>query len=58
MRYGLVVGGDLVHCYNHYPSICWNDAETDDQHKEPAMLDTKIIKMGNELVPYRQLLKL
>ena len=39
-------------------SLCWNDAETDDQHKEPAMIDTKIIKMGNELVPYRQLLKL
>ena len=31
-----------------YPSLCWNDAETDDQHKEP-MIDTKIIKMCNQL---------
>ena len=29
-----------------YPSLCWNDAETDDQRKE-AMIDTKIIQMGN-----------
>ena len=25
-----------------YPSLCWDDAETDDQDKEP-MIDTKII---------------
>ena len=25
-----------------YPSLCWNDAEIDDQHEEP-MIDIKII---------------
>ena len=26
-----------------YPSLCWND----DQHKEPIMIDTRIIYLGN-----------
>ena len=38
---GSYFGGRLL-----YPSLCWNDAETDDQRKE-AMIDTKIIQMGN-----------
>ena len=34
-----------------YPSLCWNDAETD-QYKEP-MIDTKIIQMGKKTVILR-----